>query len=33
MEPKTEGEGRKHRRSIRLEHRDYSVPDLYFVTI
>jgi putative transposase len=33
MEPKTEGERRKHRRSIRLEHRDYSVPGLYFVTI
>lgn len=33
MEPKTEGEGRKHRQSIRLEHRDYSVAGLYFLTI
>jgi putative transposase len=33
MEPKIEGDARKRRRSIRLKHRDYSLPGLYFVTI
>ena len=33
MELKIEGDAERRRRSIRLKHRDYTLPDVYFVTV